>query len=233
MSAPAAAAAGACGAAGAAATAGGAGAARGGAGTGTGGVTTGRATTGRAGTGAAGTGGAATGGATTGGATGRWSDDRWNRGRWSDGRWRGRGDHGRRDGRDVEADLECRSVGRRLLHPEHRLGRRHHHGLALLLLDETCEPRVDVAPARVDLLDLLEDRHRLRRESLGRVLVGEREQQRHRLLPLVGEKQHVGELHAQARVRAAPLQLRLQDLDGAGELLRGDERDDVLFLRLP
>ena len=228
MSAPAAAAAGACGAAGAAATAGGAGAARGGAGTGTGGVTTGRATTGRAGTGATGTGGAGAGGATGGGAT-------------TGGTGAGGTTAGGAGGAITGAEIGATSKPISSAGPS---------------AGASSIPNIGSGEGITTASRCFSSMRRASRESTSRrpgsifwtflrtdtafaanpsvaYWSASGQQQRHRLLPLVGEKEHVGELHAQARVRAAPLQLRLQDLDGAGELLRGDERDDVLFLRLP
>jgi hypothetical protein len=154
---------------------------------------------------------------------------------------RGRCVHRGGDGRHrLEADLE-RSIAVRLRcrsadlldadHP-HRSGQGHGR-LALPLLDLAGQALLDVPAARVHLLDLLEDRDRLGGEAVARVLVGERQEESHGLLLLVGQDQDVGELHAQARVGALLLELGLQDLDRAGVLLRGDEGNDVLFLRLP
>ena len=127
-----------------------------------------------------------------------------------------RGGAGAESGAILEADLERRRAssasparGRhRLLHADERPAGEDHR-LALLLLDLAGEALLDVAAAGVDLLDLLEDRDGLGGEAVAGVLVGEGQQERHRLRLLVGQDQHVGELHAQARVGAPLLELCL------------------------
>lgn len=173
-------------------------------------------------------------GATTGGGARTGGGDGLRRGRGG-GLRLGRG--GRGDRGDREPDLERRAVGRLHAHLGHRLDadrrtRGEDDRLALLLLDQAGEAGVDVLPARVDLLDLLQDRHGLRREALVRVLVREGQKQGDGFLLLVRQDEHVGELHPQARVGATSLELGLQDLDRAGILLLRDEGDDVFFLRL-
>jgi hypothetical protein len=101
----------------------------------------------------------------------------------------------------------------------------------LLLLDQAGESLLDVPAAGVEPLDLLEDGHRLRRESLDGELVGQGEEEGDGLGGLAGQDQHVRELLAERRARSPLLQLGAQDLDGSAVVPGRDEGDDVLVLR--
>ena len=135
--------------------------------------------------------------------------------------------HPHLEGRGLHPDLFHAHLGQLATARRHR-GQRH-RGHPLLLLDEGRELLLDVAPRGVDLLDLLEDGDRLGREPLAGVLVGQGNEDRDGLALLLGQHQDVRELHLRPRVGLA----LLQDLDGLGVVLLGDEGEDVVVLRRP
>ena len=98
---------------------------------------------------------------------------------------------------------------------------------AVLVLDEVGQLLVHGRASGLDLLDLLEERDALGRLALRGQVVRQRQQHRHRLALAAGQHQHVGQLHAQARVGAVALQEVAQGVDGLRVLLARDERVGV------
>ena len=92
---------------------------------------------------------------------------------------------------------------------------------------------VDVAPAGVDLLDLLEDGDRLGREAVLGELVRQGQQDGDRFPVLARGDEDVRELQPQPRVVALGEELLADDLDGLGVVLLGDEGADVLAFSRP
>ena len=75
--------------------------------------------------------------------------------------------------------------------------------MPLLVLDERGQPGIDVAPAGIELLDLLEDGDRLGREAVLGELVGEGKEDGDRLLDLARGHQDVARAAAAAAGRCA------------------------------